>query len=198
MRVVHRDLKPGNVLISYNSRGELVVKLLDFGIAKIKGGGLKTRRDLTAPGAVLGTQGYMAPEQVLGDEVDERADLYSVGVLTLEALMGRRPFEGRNPMELTGSISDIPIELPSEAPEAMALGKILERCLRRDPAERYASVRELQEVLIPVLRTCPPLDIGEDRRDGFSGQPTEVVGTPPEVPRGRPGDSDMPDKTEAI
>ena len=91
--VIHRDLKPGNVFLVKKAGGEQVVKLLDFGIAKIKPGVGKSRH-LTIPGVVLGTVGYMAPEQVLGGEIDERTDIYSIGVLVTEALLGHAAVQG--------------------------------------------------------------------------------------------------------
>ncbi len=159
--VIHRDLKPGNVFLVRKARGEQVVKLLDFGIAKVKPGVAKSRH-LTVPGVVLGTVGYMAPEQVLGGEIDERADIYSLGVLVTEALLGQRPFKGRTPMDVLQSLSEVRIELSCDTPAAAELGKVLRRCLARDPAARYRTVRSLQEVLIPALRSCPGLVAAAD------------------------------------
>lgn len=152
--VVHRDLKPGNVFITRKIGRDEVVKLLDFGIAKIK----STHHDLepghlTLPGVILGTVGYMAPEQVLGDDVDERADLYSVGVMVLESLRGQRPFFGRSPMEVLNSLIDAHQELAVDFNKELAA--IIERCLERNPADRYASAEALQVDLIPTLKTCP-------------------------------------------
>ncbi len=165
--VVHRDLKPGNVVISGNPRGGISVKLLDFGIAKVRESAGRPARNLTAPGAVLGTLGYMSPEQVLGDEVDERADIYSLGVMVLEALLGRRPFRGRTPMDVMTSVSGSAIDLPGDGPEVAQLEEILRRCLRRAPADRYPSVEALEKVLIPALSACSQLVPG-DRIDDLS------------------------------
>jgi hypothetical protein len=154
--VIHRDLKPGNVFLAEDERGSRVVKLLDFGIAKVKSNGAETQH-LTLPGVVLGTVGYMAPEQVLGAEVDERTDIYSIGVLVTEALLGKRPFQGRSPIEVSSSIGRASLELPAGTPAEAALSKILRRCLQRNPRDRYRSIARLRKVLIPALHACPPI-----------------------------------------
>jgi serine/threonine-protein kinase len=92
--VVHRDLKPDNVMIVSGKRGESVVKLLDFGIAKLKING-ELYKGLTRPGVIMGTPEYMAPEQVFSaDQVDARADIFSCGVMFFEMFAGRRPVGG--------------------------------------------------------------------------------------------------------
>lgn len=149
--VVHRDLKPGNVFI-VGGTNKAPIKLLDFGIAKIK-----TRPDLgdklpSLPGVVLGTIGYMAPEQVFDDETDERADIYSVGVMVLEALLGRRPFSGRTQMEVIESLERF--SLPFGGLSGAQLEAALRRCLARDPADRFPSVADLRQSLLPALRGC--------------------------------------------
>jgi hypothetical protein len=186
--VVHRDLKPGNVLIVKKSRGPMTVKLLDFGIAKVKSSQRETPPHLTVPGVVLGTLGYMAPEQLLGDQVDERADIYSVGVLVLEALLGRRPFEGRTPMEVIGSVARTLAQLPGDSPAVAELAAVLGRCLEQDPEDRPASIRQLQRELIPALRACPMLPPPQmvDRR---GDEPTLALTSAWEEPAEAPGDS---------
>ncbi len=147
--IVHRDLKPGNVLITDTGR-KSSVKLLDFGVAKIKSNPLQ-RQGLTVPGVVLGTHGYMAPEQVVGDEVDERADIYSVGVMVLEALTGQHPILPKE------ARSQSPTDLVSfgGSQQAQALERVVRRCLRREPDQRYPSADALRRALIPVLRSFP-------------------------------------------
>ncbi len=117
--IVHRDLKPENVLRTDDGR----VKILDFGIAQFTD---RTLTQLTMTGSVLGTPAYMAPEQLLGGEVDFRADLYALGVLLVEMTTGVHPFG-------TGAAPPLP-----EGIKAIA-----DRCLARDPRERPASTREL-------------------------------------------------------
>jgi eukaryotic-like serine/threonine-protein kinase len=98
--IVHRDLKPDNIYLTYDDEGRPIPKLLDFGIAKLLGEAGEASRHHTQTGAPVGTPNYMAPEQCLGDPVDERVDIYAYGVVCFEALTGRAPFEGKNFLEL--------------------------------------------------------------------------------------------------
>jgi hypothetical protein len=123
--IVHRDLKPENILRTEEGR----IKVLDFGIAQFTD---RTLTQLTLAGAVLGTPAYMAPEQFLGGEVDFRADLYAMGVLLVEMVTGLHPFA-------TDSTPREP--MPGE------LKRIADRCLARDPRDRYAATRELLSAL---------------------------------------------------
>jgi GAF domain-containing protein/tRNA A-37 threonylcarbamoyl transferase component Bud32 len=151
--VVHRDLKPDNVFLSRREQtGEGVVKLLDFGLAKIRS---RVRdQSVTSPGTILGTLSYMAPEQLAGGDVDQRTDLYSAGVMAFEALTGRRPFDGHSPAQVLTAIVKGEFELPAGTG---SLRRIFERCFQQDPARRYGSVAELRRELIPALRACPRL-----------------------------------------
>lgn len=159
--IVHRDLKPGNVFI-LKKRDPPVVKLLDFGVAKIKSSPLQ-RRGLTAPGVVLGTHGYMAPEQILGEAVDERADLYSVAVMVVEAISGQRPRRGSHALAAFEAISRVPLAIPN-LPETERLDSIIQRCLSRDPSQRYPSAEMLRRDLIPALRAYPSIKIADNHR----------------------------------
>jgi predicted Ser/Thr protein kinase len=119
--VIHRDLKPENVLIKRDGG----VKVVDFGIAQIEG---PDATRLTRAGSMLGTPAYMAPEQLLGETVDGRADLYALGIVLSEMLTGRHPLQGRGArsVHVTGPFASI-----------------IARCLNADPAARYESAREL-------------------------------------------------------
>lgn len=170
--IVHRDLKPGNVLITDAGGRESSVKLLDFGVAKIKSSPMQ-QQGLTVPGVVLGTHGYMAPEQVVGDEVDERADIYSVGVMVLEAVTGQHPIRPHDKATTTPSEQ---VSIGASVP-AQALERVVKRCLQRDPAQRYPSADALRRALIPVLRAFP----------AASASSTDVLST-----------ENMPEGTEKI
>jgi hypothetical protein len=102
--IVHRDLKPENILVSENESGQLRVRLLDFGLAKLTRAESPEANTMTEPGMVMGTFGYMSPEQLAGGDVDERSDIFSVGVMVAEALTGERPFRGRTVVELLNSM----------------------------------------------------------------------------------------------
>jgi len=150
--IVHRDLKPTNVLIHTDGRAMLA----DFGLAR--GAGQPTH--LTTIGLAIGTPGYMAPEQVMGHDVDKRADVYAMGVLTFEMLTGRLPFVGSNRMEVAYATVNTPIpsavkinpNLPDE------LDALLQKVLAKDPGQRPQTVRELlaQMARLPQRRTSPP------------------------------------------
>ncbi|MGA7913125.1 MAG: serine/threonine-protein kinase [Candidatus Dormiibacterota bacterium] len=149
--IVHRDLKPTNVLIHSDGRAMLA----DFGLAR--GAGQPTH--LTTIGLAIGTPGYMAPEQVMGHDVDKRADIYAMGVLTFEMLTGRLPYIGANRMEVAYATVNSPIPaavklnpvLPDE------LDQLLAKVLAKDPAQRPQTVRDLlaQMAKLPQRRIAP-------------------------------------------
>jgi hypothetical protein len=136
--VVHRDVKPNNVMIGRDGS----VHLLDFGLARGAGIDIAT---LTRTGTILGTPGYMSPEQFDAHGVDERSDIYSLGVVLFEVLTGRLPFVGRTPIAVAFAHKTEPPPLPrSLRPSVPAwLERVVLRCLEKDPARRYAVAREL-------------------------------------------------------
>lgn len=154
--VIHRDLKPDNILLTNGEWGRGMIKVLDFGLAKLVGreGGDLSRGpgSATAPGTVMGTFGYMAPEQLTGSRADERSDLFAIGVMVVEAVTGQRPFGGRTYHELLTSISHGGFHLPHSSSGAERLGGVLQRCLASEQDQRYPSIGELRRELIPALR----------------------------------------------
>ena len=154
--VVHRDLKPENILISQGKDGRIQARLLDFGLAKIRLPALADANSPTAsmtiPGTVLGTLGYMSPEQLTGTAVDERSDFFSVGVMVVEALTGSRPFNGQTYHELLTSILQGAFHLPTDSPENERLDAVLEKCMAKDRADRFSSSAAMQTELIPAIR----------------------------------------------
>ena len=151
--VVHRDIKPANVLL--NTAGE--AKLADFGIAK----GAESN-GLTAPGLVLGTPSYLAPECVTGGEATVASDLYAVGVVLYEALGGRRPFVGDSPLATCHAIcTEEPPSLRDLRPDLSAqLAGVVTRAIARDPEQRYRSAAEMIRDLEPA--TGPALALVDE------------------------------------
>jgi serine/threonine protein kinase len=157
--IVHRDLKPDNVMITIGPKGAPLLKLLDFGIAKLKVTG-ELDRGLTRPGVIMGTPEYMAPEQAYSaDQVDARADIFSLGVMIFEMLAGRRPVGGDDPHEiatayLNGRVARLGDLVPGIAPELAAAVHKAMAPLARD---RFASASELRDAIEPfALAVRPP------------------------------------------
>ena len=144
--VVHRDLKPTNLLISATG----TLKILDFGLAKITGDRARDL-DATEPGAVLGTAGYLAPEQARGEVADARSDLFATGAILYEMLCGRRAFDGATFAERVSAVlRDTPAGLADGSLGEAA--PIVARCLRKDPRERFQSAEDLAWVLEGLIR----------------------------------------------
>jgi serine/threonine protein kinase len=150
--VVHRDLKPQNIFVCDDGN----VKLLDFGIAKLARSAEGSSID-TASGSLIGTPAYMSPEQVEGGEVDGRSDIYSLGVMLYQLLFGELPFTARNAREYAFKhlvATPPPASRPDGDRVRPELAALVDRCLRKRPAERYASVAELRAALHATPR--PP------------------------------------------
>ena len=169
--IVHRDLKPENLMIADGG----YVKILDFGLAKLRGdaalledvGGAPTVSAGTAPGVVMGTAGYMSPEQAQGRPADHRSDVFSFGCIIYEGVTGVRPFSGLSVVDTLHQIihadpAPLASRLPSAPPD---LQRIVRKCLAKDPDERYQSMKELAIDLRdlrrqldsgPVVAAAPP------------------------------------------
>ena len=160
--IVHRDLKPANLYVAHRDDGSEALKILDFGVAKLRSDSLDAASGLTAPGALIGTFNYMAPEQLAGRQADPRSDVFALGVVTVEALTGHRPFAGEGPTELLRAIDSGEPRLDSPIAEDLRLATVLRRALAPDRERRYPSVDDLQRELIPAIRElarCAPSDV---------------------------------------
>ena len=165
--IVHRDIKPANIRLLPNG----TVKIMDFGIAK----SLDRSGDITKTGITVGSSSYMAPEQIVGDPVDRRTDIFSLGVLAYELLSSHKPFRHENLFKLLEMIvkeEPEPLEtFVSDLPPA--LEEIVRRAMRKNPADRFASAGELRAALMAA------------HQEGAPGPEPLVAGAP--LPRDEPG-----------
>ena len=140
--LAHRDLKPSNIILTSSG----LVKVIDFGIVKRIGKRQPKRKSFsTAPGVAIGTPGYMSPEQIRGQAVDHRSDIFCFGILLCELLTGTHPFGAQSGSEMTAAIlRDDPAAI-SRLPELMR--RIALRCLEKKPRDRYQTIRHVARKL---------------------------------------------------
>ncbi len=145
--VVHRDIKPGNIMLLRDGQ---TIKVADFGIAAMDDGSGEQR---TMVGAVMGTPQYMSPEQTRGERVDGRSDLFSAGIVLYQMLAGERPFRGESLVAVATKIaSEDPPPLSQKRPDLpSSLRRLVDRCLAKQPAQRYQTGKELADALLKVL-----------------------------------------------
>jgi serine/threonine protein kinase/TolB-like protein/Flp pilus assembly protein TadD len=180
--IVHRDLKPGNIMVSRDGR----VKVLDFGLAKRENGAgadeaprSRGGEPITRAGLMMGTVPYMSPEQLQGDAVDHRTDIFSLGVILYEMATGGRPFDGRTWSELASSI------LRDQPPSVTALnvflprhlGRIIRHCLEKEPQRRFQTALDLRNELEELQREVQSGELPVTRSDISS-----IAVPRPEVP----------------
>lgn len=157
--VVHRDLKPQNLFLSRQPDGRTLLKILDFGVSKQTGGGAA---ELTATTASLGTPLYMSPEQVRSSKsVDERSDVWALGVVLFELVTGRPPFWGESAHGVAAAIvADAPLKLRDLMPEAPeGLERVLLATMEKDPARRIPTARALYDALTPYASNLASSDL---------------------------------------
>jgi serine/threonine-protein kinase len=154
--VIHRDLKPENIVLARREDGTVQVKILDFGLAKLRSAiqsiEMKDTQTITEAGLLLGTPAYMSPEQFSGAVVGLESDIFALGVMLVESLTGKRPFHGRNRAELLQSILTQPLSLPDEFNDLPQLKQALLKCLAKNASERFRTIAEAKVEIITALK----------------------------------------------
>lgn len=199
--ILHRDVKPSNVRVLDDDR----VKILDFGIAKLSG----AETQLTRSGRVMGTAGYLSPEQIKGEPVDARSDVFSFGVVAYELLTSVHPFPGTTISELLhGVVRSQPRPLAAVWPECPPeIAAMVGRCLEKDPEQRYPSFSEVAETIASVLAELRD-ETGDSRVlpapsaptvEGLSPpEPTAPLSRPPAPPTPVPAGEDDTESTQEV
>jgi serine/threonine-protein kinase len=165
--IIHRDLKPQNIFLCANGN----VKLLDFGMAKVKESKLRT-----GVGLLAGTPHYMSPEQIRQEPVGPSADVYGLGAVLFKMLTGRLPFQSESLLEIVKMHLDKAAPRPSEhAPVSARMDEIVLACLEKDPAKRPASMAELRELLRPIAEQLGPEGVVRDAPERAELTPTPAT-----------------------
>jgi serine/threonine-protein kinase len=202
--IVHRDLKTENVLLCTVHGRPDVVKLVDFGIARILGPDF-SEWQVTQGGMIFGTPEYLSPERALDEEIDGRSDLYALGIIAYELVVGDPPFTGRYTQLLKAHINQEPPPPSARAGEPLpsAFDALVLKCLAKDPAHRYPSCRELSQELRRIRGTlagtaadpAPAQPVAAARRVRTDGHWSTLESRPPtDAPAGATPGEPQPDR----
>src|SRR5689334_8731860 len=190
MGLVHRDIKPGNVMMT--KRG--VVKVMDFGIARAMQSGVTS---MTQTGMVVGTPQYLSPEQALGRGVDARSDLYSVGIMLFQLVTGRLPFDADSPLAIAyAHVQEEPVA-PSSINRSLppAVDALVARALKKNPNERFPTAEAMRAECLRVsasFQAAPPSIVPGTRPQSGSGVGSAVFPPVSQAPQAPPGPVQTP------
>ena len=163
---MHRDIKPSNILVNADGR----IKISDFGIARIDSS------TLTQVGEIMGSPGYMAPEQFLGTEIDACSDIYSVGIIAYELLVGKRPFAGSNPEIMRAVLNDRPANPSATNPQISAqLDWAVQKALAKNKPDRFQSAREFSEAFLKGIEASIRTPCPKPEPDALSEVTTQRI-----------------------
>ena len=158
--IVHRDLKPDNVMLQNKNRQRDVVRVLDFGIAKLRDDSRQTQAAMTQAGDMLGTPQYMAPEQIKGEAIDGRTDIYALGCMIYEMVTARLPFEAPTIMAMLSKhlmeVPDAPSVRRPDLKLSPAIDQVVMMALQKDPNARPATMEQYADMLAGVMQSLPP------------------------------------------
>jgi len=180
-QIVHRDLKPDNVMLIDKGKQRDIVRVLDFGIAKLRDDSRATQQAMTQAGDMLGTPQYMAPEQIKGEAIDGRTDIYALGCMIYEMVTARLPFEAPTIMAmLSKHLIEMPLPPSQRRPDlnlSPAIDQVVMVALQKDPAARPANMEQYADMLAGVLATLP-----QDTQPQYTPGPMPIqpgIATPP-------------------
>lgn len=197
--VIHRDLKPGNLFIVVRPDGRRIVKLLDFGISKVNSG---REAPITRNGDILGSPAYMSPEQVRGEELDGRSDIFAMGVALYEMLTGVSPFQAKGFAQTCNRVlKDEPVSLAKLRPDLPAgLVGVVERCLKKNREARFNDAESLADALSPFGplsgRAASQMSLPESQKQAVFNPPSLIP--PPSATGAQLPDSQIFSLTSAV
>lgn len=180
--VLHRDLKPGNIMLVERRDQEPFVKIVDFGIAKITDPGQESGMNLTRTGDVFGSPFYMSPEQIAGQKLDGRADIYSLGCVVFESLTGTPPFVGKNAIETLIQHSNHEPPTLKEASFGGSfpaeLQRVMDKVLAKEPSDRYQTMLQFKTDLMKALGGNPAIEAAASKVQNTKNAQTKKVVLP--------------------